>query len=301
MGSMKEYWMETRPDYEISFSCPSCDCKILSSIRAPSLEEYADEESTEETIEKIECLYCDATWTVELIATKDDLVATVLDRPSTPVSFSEIDWSNDGYWEDYPEPEPDPHSIFKEALEGWRKLLGTIGDENGGASSENRMLLIQLYSIVEAYLSDAIVGLALRDRSVQTNLISVIESLKDKSVTLSTVAERPEIVRDMVKEALQKSSFHSLVNVNSMCIKALERPILPAEKADRDMLLASVELRHDCVHRNGRDKAGNVHNRITIQYLQRLGRMFRRLASGLDERIREIDFNRQLSVLDGKS
>ncbi|WP_037461908.1 hypothetical protein [Sinorhizobium fredii] len=291
---MKEYWLATRPDTEISFACPFCANVVSGGVQTPTLEMPGDVEA--ESSEQIECLQCDKTWAVDLVATKDGLTATILEHPSTPVTLSDILWDSD-YWEDSPEPEPRPHGIFEDAYREWQKHLVTIGDKNSGSASQNRMLLVQLYSIVEAYLADAILGLALRDRAVQAKLISVIPSLKDKTVSLATVAETPEIVRDMVKNALQATSFHSLVNVNSMCIKVLGKPILPEKKADRDMLLASVDVRHDCVHRNGRDKDSKVRDDITNEYLERLGRHFSRLASALDEYITTVDFDRQLSVL----
>jgi hypothetical protein len=154
-----------------------------------------------ESSEQIECHRCDATWSVDLIATKDGLTATVLEDPSWQVDLREIEYDSD-YWEDYPEPEPHRFGIFTDPYKAWRVLLGTFGDEKSGSASENRMLLVQLCSIVEAYLSESILGLALRDRTVQAKLISVMPSLRDKTVSLSTVAETPDIVRDMIATLL---------------------------------------------------------------------------------------------------
>lgn len=295
MGLIKEHWLETRPSYEVSFVCHSCGDPVTKNVRV-ALFDGESGDDPEETNVEVECQHCEATWAVDIHSSGGDLHAAIAGHPSIAVDLSEIDGIGE-YWENYPEPEPEPHRIFQDAHAEWRLLLGVLSNDQGGASSENRMLLIQLYSILEAYLSDAIVGLALRNTNIQARLISVMPSLKDKTVSLSMVAHNPEIVRDMVKSALQETSFHSLVNVNGMCIAALGRPILPQDKADRDLLLASVELRHDCVHRNGRDKKGKIRTEISQRYLQKLGRGFQVLASVLDDHIREIDFQRQFAML----
>lgn len=299
MGSMKEHWIETRHDCEVSFACPSCGRNVSASVRAPSVDGDMRSDATEEASEVLECLYCDTDWAVDLVATNEGLSATILDHPSAQVHLSTIDWSSDEHWEDYPEPEPEPHGIFEQAFKEWRVLLGTIGNEKSGSSSENRMLLVQLYAIVEAYLSDAIVGLALRDRVIRAKLISAIPSLSGKTVSLTTLAEKPEIVWDMVKSALQETSFHSLNNVDGICKRALGSSILPKEKINRDILISSVSLRHDCVHRNGRTKDGNLRDEITSQYLHKLGRLISGLAYDLDVRIGEIDLERRLSTMFG--
>lgn len=298
MGSAKEQWLETRPDYSISIDCPKCRRHIWSNVRAPEVEDRYEDEVDEQS-ETIECPYCDSTWSVDLTATSTSLTALVLEYPEVEVSFEPIDWSNDR-WDDYPDPEPDPHEIFVNAHRDWRSSVREVANSHNGAASRNRMLFVQLYSIVEAYLSDAIVGLALRDTGVQARLIPVMPALKDKTVSLVSLAGNPNILREMVRSVLQEASFHSLGNVNSITLAAISKPILPQDKAERALLMASIDLRHDCVHRNGRRKDGTERDEVTRAYLETMGRLFRTLAYDLNATISQVDVARQLSVLAGK-
>jgi hypothetical protein len=48
------------------------------------------------------------------------------------------------------------------------------------------------------------------------------------------------------------------------------------------MILMSGSKRHNCVHRNGRDKEGNRHDDITSNYLRKLGGLFEGIAEALE-------------------
>lgn len=294
MGLVKEHWMMTRPDHEISFTCPDCGGPAAAYVRVPSVDEGSRDEVYDEDQEEIDCLICDNFWIVEMYADNKGLRLELSGHPDVDVKASPLE----DKWDDDPLPEPGAHSIFEDALQEWRVLLVIFADEKDGAASQNRMLFTHLYSIVEAYLSDAIISLAMQDIKVQARMIKVLPILKNKTVSLETIAENPEILRDMVRSALQDVSFHNLTNVNNICRVVLGKPLLPNFKEDRDLLVASIQMRHDCVHRNGRDKDGKHHDTITHTYLAKLGKLFKQMAMDLDERILHINVERNFDDLD---
>ncbi|MBZ9810718.1 hypothetical protein [Mesorhizobium sp. ESP-6-2] len=300
MGSAKEYWMMTRPDHEVSFRCPDCGHLAAAHVRVPSVDEGSRDSVSDERVEEIECLNCDSSWTLEMCADNKGLRLELFGYPAVDISASPLDISDDN-WDDDPPPEPDAHSIFDNALQEWRVLLGTFSDEKDGDASENRMLFTHLFSIVEAYLSDAIISLAMADTKVQARMIKVLPILKDKTVSLETIAGNPNIVRDMVRSALQDVSFHNLINVDKICGVALGKPLLPDLKDDRDLLVASIQMRHDCVHRNGRDKSGKRHDIITNTYLAKLGKLFKQMATDLDARILHMNIERNFEDPDQRA
>jgi hypothetical protein len=284
MGLAKQHWMMTRPDHEVSFNCPDCGGPAAAFVRVPSVDEGSRDDVSDQGLEEIECLRCGSPWILEMDADNKGLRLELSGYPDVDVSASPVDFGDDE-WDYDPLPEPGAHSIFENALQEWHVLLETFSNENDGAASENRMLFAHLYSIVEAYLSDAIVSLAMQDSKVQARMIKVLPVLKNKTVSLETIAENPNVVRDMVRSALQDVSFHNLANVNSICCVALGKPLLPDSKEERDVLVASIQVRHDCVHRNGCDKNGKRHDTITYAYLARLRKLFKQMAMHLDARI----------------
>ncbi|MDL2403944.1 hypothetical protein [Rhizobium mayense] len=288
MGSMKEQisddeWLdeEFEPDFdiEVKFLCPECHHPATSILLTPS-------EWTGETVGEVSCLNSEEAhnWTVRIVKNRGELTAHLDDRDDVEVSLHLPGVPEDWY---EPSPEPGAYGIFLRAMAEWRYTVGEIGSFDG-ESSRNRMLFSNLYSIVEAYLSDTIIGAAIVDVSVQRQMLKLDDlKLKDKQLSLETVLAKPNIVRDMIKTTLQGISFHNLVLVNQMCANAFGSSILPSEKDDRKMILMSVSKRHDCVHRNGRDKEGNRHDDITSDYLRKLAGLFEGMAEALESAMSE--------------
>lgn len=298
MGSAKEYWLETRPDHELTFTCPKCGYPCASWVRPPDLLQCTEDEDGDYSVENVNCMRCGSGWQVEITPRHESYSVSIANHSEANVTLNALDMSDDEpYWEDLPEPEPQPHDIFQAALKDWWTLLGRIGDKEAGSASVNRMLFIQLFSIFEAYLFDEIVGLAIRDGAVQKAIVNTLPSLKKQTVSLSTVAEKPNLVRDEVRGALQRVSFHNLPLVDSICTNALGKPLLPAAKETRDLLNQGVTSRHDCVHRNGYDIRGNLISTVTVDWLVMLSKQFESMAGSLTSQIDRIDTSRRLEML----
>ncbi|MBB3520980.1 hypothetical protein [Rhizobium sp. BK456] len=277
MSSVKEYLHEvwSQVDVEVTFTCPHCRNPISKWLKV------AGDEA--EQFEEVACEYDEDedAWTV-IIRHDENVWSAELEKAADVDVTIKVD---DTYDWDEPEPEPDAYGIFRRALTDWRSNVRELGTPFG-ASSRNRMLFVTAYSILEAYLSDAIIGSAMEDVSVQRKMLK-LDGLKDKQISLETILDNPDIVREMVKTTLQGMSFHNLRAVNGMCESCFGKPILPRDKDDRALVMKSVDKRHDCVHRNGVDKEGNTHDDLTDDYLQKLGDIFAEMADSLDNAIRD--------------
>jgi hypothetical protein len=282
MGAMKELMIEHMSarsgtlKLDVSFLCPICSHPAAAWVDMAADEDYLAEE--------VECLNREDShsWTVELQDTATGVRGRISKHPGVDVSVTPLDTSDD--WDD-PLPEPGSYGIFLEALEEWRYNVTDLGEEDGG-SSRNRMLFTTLYSIVEAYLSDTIIGAAIADTTVQRHMLK-LEGLKGTVVSLETILDKPTIVRDLVKTALQAMSFHNLPVVNGIAKVAFGKPILPDDAGDRALVMKSIDKRHDCVHRNGKDKEDNQHTDITVDYLRKLGVIFEAMAEGLENAMQD--------------
>lgn len=294
MSSVKEYMHElwSQVDAEVTFECPHCRNPVSKWLKVAGedpeqFEEVACEFDEDEDAFTVIIRHDENGWTAEL---EED--------PEVEVTINVDDSRNDDW--DEPDPEPGAYGIFLNAMSDWRRNVFDLSTP-GGASSRNRMLFTTLYSILEAYLSDAIVGSALVDVPVQRRLLKLKElDLLDKKLSLDTVLENPNVVRDMLRAVLQKFSFHKLVLVSRIAEVAFGKPILPRDQEYRALAVDSVHKRHDCVHRNGFDTEGNQHMDITQDYLNRLGKIFEGMALDLEEAIRYAEAKKFFENLDAK-
>ncbi len=278
MSSVKEYMHElwSQVDAEVTFTCPHCRNPVSKWLKIAG--------DDPEQFEEVACEFDEDedAWTVIIRHDENGWSAELEEDPDVDVTIN-VDDSYEDWYES--EPEPGAYGIFCDAMGDWKRNLLELSTP-GGASSRNRMLFGTLYSIAEAYFSDAIIGMAEIDTNLQRQMLK-LKSLKDRRVTLTTVLQKPTIVRDMVKTALQALSFHDLKQVNWISEKAFKKSILPRDQEDRKLILMSVGKRHDCIHRNGRDKDGNQHDDITSDYLKKVGAIFESMAETLEEAIRD--------------
>lgn len=292
MSSVKEYMHElwSQVDAEVTFTCPHCRNPISKWLKIAG--------DDPEQFEEVACEFDEDedAWTVIIRHDENGWSAELEKDPDVEVTIN-VDESYDD-WEE-PEPEPGAYGIFRDAMGDWRRNVFELSTP-GGASSRNRMLFTTLYSILEAYLSDTIIGSALVDVPVQRRLIKLKElDLHDKQLSLDIVLENPNVVRDMLRAVLQKFSFHKLVPVSRIAEVAFGRPILPRDQEDRVLAVESVQKRHDCVHRNGVDTEGNQHTDITREYLNKMGEIFEGVAVALEEAIRDAMARRFFEDIDG--
>lgn len=285
-----EKWAAEPVDIEVTFLCPQCGHPAAAWLKVPGDDEdYAEEVSCLNSEE-------DHEWTVRLRKKNGIRTAYLEGQPGFKVSIHELDTSDDDW--DEPLPEPGAYGIFLDAMREWRTNVSALGELDGG-SSRNRMLFGTLYSIIEAYFADAIIGSALVDVKVQRQLIKLEElGLHDKQLSLDTVLDKPTIVRDMIRGTLQGLSFHKLIMVSRISEIAFGKPILPRDKDDRALAIRSVDKRHDCVHRNGVDKQGNKHTDITLDYLTKMGSILEEMAQSLENAMRDAQAMRLFEDLD---
>jgi len=281
MGSMSELmiqqWEAEPDDVEVSFLCPHCGHPAAAWLKVPG--------DDDDYVDEVSCLNpeTDHEYTVRLRRKNGIRSASIEGHPGIPVSVRDLDTTHDEEddW-DEPLPEPGAYGIFRDAMREWNGNVSALSEIDGG-SSRNRMLFGTLYSIVEAYFADSIIGAALENVKIQKQLIKLEElGLHDKQITLDTVLEKPTIVRDMIRATLQGLSFHKLIMVSRISETAFGKPILPQDKDDRSLAIKSVDKRHDCVHRNGVDKQGNKHTDITQDYLRKIGSIFEKMAESLE-------------------
>jgi hypothetical protein len=278
-------------EFHIIANCPVCRVPADAwPSGLPKVKWTADgHRDTTEQIE-LECETCGHEFDVTVRAHKDGWEVFLTDDSSARVILEHFAYDD---WIDEVPVETHPKAIFDEAIREWSGLLVAIADRKSGSAGINRMLLVQLFSILEAYLADAVIKLVYDDPRVAAAIIPWHTELKNEQISLARVATEPTLMRDLVVAQLRKTQFHRLGFVNGMLRASIDHQILPKHKGQRDMLLRSVERRHDCAHRNGRDKNGLLSADLTIGYLQNLASHFKDMVVALAARVQEVTAERQ--------
>lgn len=280
MGQMKEYMIEimSQLDVEIEFLCPVCGQPVSVSFKM--------DPDNDQHHEDVTCLNDEDEheWTVVVLHQEGRYTAAIVEDPEINVSL-EVDDHAD-FWEE-PDPEPNSYKIFQTAMREWDRNVDQLSVP-AGDSSRNRMLFITLYAIAESYFSDAVNGNVVLEQAVQKQLLKTKGlGLADIKISLETILDKPDIVRDRIGIALKSLSYHNLLVVDAVSKLAFGIMILPKDPRERGVAVGSVRKRHDCVHRNGFDSDGTRHVDITPQYLRDLGSIFEGMASTLEDAIKD--------------
>lgn len=119
----------------------------------------------------------------------------------------------------------------------------------------NRMLLVQYFSAIEAYLSDHLIRLVLDDPMAMSALVKGNKEWVADKIEVVELASNPNAIRDWVHMRLRELVYHNFVKIDHYYRSALGSTIFPDE-ATKKTLMEFVSVRHDCVHRYGRDHDG---------------------------------------------
>lgn len=279
-----------KEEFRITAHCPTCGtpCETwLTEVPSADLtaETAHDGESTEDI--EMECTECGESFSMTIRAMWVGWEVFYTNEPTKMGTIEHLDYGYDE-WLEQTEPETQPRTVFDMAIHEWSDLVHRLADRSDGGAGINRMLFMQLFSITEAYLSDAIQRLAFDYEEVAKAIVIWNPKLAKENITLKTVAEKPDIVRDKVIESLRRMQYHNFETIDGLTNAVLQHHILPAgkeSKVERDTIVASVIWRHHCVHRNGRDLEGHMVDGITIQYLDQMSGRLITMASDLDAAI----------------
>lgn len=184
-------------------------------------------------------------------------------------------------WLSYPPPS-NPYEIFIESHNQAGRLLTEYG-QTCGNSLLNRMVFSHQITALEAYLGDTLINEVMKNKAALLGIIDA-DDLKDKKFTLASIANSPNLVRETVQTVLRDILYHNLSKVNFLYKAAFNVDILTLTNK-KPSLFRAIELRHDCVHRNGFDKEGNEHKIFTKNLVQETAEVIRNFVDSIEESI----------------
>lgn len=201
-------------------------------------------------------------------------------RPDETAEDAEPDFLDGGQdeWID-DEPSDHPRARFDESYGYCEGLLSELGDPDL-STPFNRMVFTQHVTALEVYLGDTLKNRVEADNAAVVRLASNLEDLNKENFKLREIAKDPYLVQRKVRIFLSGILYHDLGVVNRLYFTAFGFNILTP--VNRDDLLKAVQLRHDCVHRNGYDSEGKFLEVFTKRFVQDTAEKIRRFVIHVD-------------------
>lgn len=155
-----------------------------------------------------------------------------------------------------------------------------------------RMCYSGIITIMEAYLSDIFIT-SVKHLPVRRRFVEKYEKFQSsKKEPLSEVFKLLDRLDQTIEEELFKLSFHHIPTVTKLYQECLHIEF-PADM--KEQIGKAVSLRHDIVHRNGRNTQGQSHT-IMLKDVKELDLLIRGFISYIDARILDA-FSRSFDLL----
>lgn len=299
MGRAKQLMMEMEEaqweEADVSFCCPNCEYDVEGSTSLPVVYEQGGEEHLPISIR---CFSCDLTFegwvktdwfTCEIEL--DEYPEVVVNASPARGSISDYEEYDHDYFEWLEHQELSSRPILK-------AFLGTIDDVAALADQVSldpkpqmlaRMLLAQTVTALEVFLSDTLILAVLSHKAVQEKLLrSRSLEIGTKQFNLMDALGVEDFAKEKLLEHLRSVSFHNLTKVSNLYRIGMGVTILPEDDA-AEVIQKAIKIRHDCVHRNGKNQETGELNVVTQQSLRHLTDTLSRMVRSVDDQVRAFD------------
>ena len=283
----KDALIRHRYKSDISFDCPKCGAKTHETIDVPEPAWVADRASDMTADEDLDivCEECNEGFWVHVHVAGGHCDITFNDFPNSKIEASH------GYY-DGPDPDDewfddvisdDPYNVFMSSYDECTQYLVLHGGD--GFSLLNRMVFAQHISALEAYLSDTLIGQADDRNEVMLALLQNDKKLLDQKFGLKEFLDEPELVKKTVRKYLRGVIHHNLPAVDSLYRYAFNIDLFNLMGQERSgKLIQAIKYRHDCVHRNGKDKDDKKLDVFTKEYVTEIGKVTYDLVKSIEEK-----------------
>lgn len=141
---------------------------------------------------------------------------------------------------------------FGEAIDNIRQLM-QISINTNLQNAMNNNLYASVITTLETYLSDTFINAVLGDNAYIRRFVETTPSFKEESLKYSDLYKTMDELPIKVKEYLINFIWHNMPKVRNMY-----RDTLGIEMGNISDLIKSINIRHDIIHRNGKNKDGNI-------------------------------------------
>lgn len=239
-------------DYVIlKFKCPQCGTENETeklAVPTPDLTAETHSESCNSDYDEHECPECGTVFDIILsngIGGGDGEINGLDDEYSPEVieGFSEEEVYEDFksmYFSNHVRDTVEVLDQIDSLDEPYRKLL-------------YRTLFANIISSMEAYLSDRLIQKVLSDAKYKRQFTEKFKDFQNEKIPLTNLFSMMDKIDSHIRKSLREIIYHNLDRV-----KPIYKSVLNIDLGDIGILMKDVTVRHDIVHRNGKDKDGNM-------------------------------------------
>jgi len=170
------------------------------------------------------------------------------------------------------------HSIAIENFNDIKEIINSF-EKIGAPDILPRILFANAITVFEAYLSDTIIYFITNFEALIRKFVESDEefSSRRKKISLSEIFKVRDGLSEDVRSHIQQLTYHNLKKT-----KLLYKNLLGIElPSNTSKIESKVNIRHDIIHRNGRNLKGIIHNIKVKDVLE--------LINEIEETVNEID------------
>ncbi len=143
----------------------------------------------------------------------------------------------------------DTHSDTEKALDAIEGLSQDIKD------NFYRLLYANIISKLEVFLCDTIVSYVLSCEAHKQTFVQKYKPLAEQKFPMKSIYAKYNSLDKIIKGALTSIVYHDLDLVRKLYKNVADIDLAPTKEIED-----AIDIRHDIVHRNGKDKDGNMLN-----------------------------------------
>ncbi|MBD2096485.1 hypothetical protein H6F90_15205 [Trichocoleus sp. FACHB-591] len=147
----------------------------------------------------------------------------------------------------------------------------------------NRMLYANIITAMESYLSDAFIKIVLSKEERLRRFVETTKEFQNQKISLSDIFIKMDGLKGEVTDYLTALSFHNLPKVEAL-YKASLGVEFPKDSTKR--INKAIAIRHDIVHRNGKNNNDGNHRKIGHDDIKSLAAEVKRFLREVDKQLR---------------
>lgn len=279
----------------VRWNCPKCEHINVQEVAVPEVS-FAAEEISDTTGEgdiELSCDNCHEDFFGYAYSSFYEVIFAMNDPVGFEVRGDPPMYEPDP--DDYYPPPRDPFSNAMEALNHLRPMIDNGDDPaRGDPQFGNRLVFSGAVAALEAYLGDTIRN-ALGGNSKILIKFSVTNDVMKKvplTVKMDELEHDPTILKDTVEKRLRavvdqhlrEILYHNIAKVTSIYKSAFDFELIE-DADDRAALFSYMQLRHDCVHRNGADQGDRKHTLFDAAFVTQAIAVIDRTVQHIERRV----------------
>lgn len=175
----------------------------------------------------------------------------------------------------------DFYKNFDESISSLELLLTTEIGEKKQKQLLYNMIYANIITSLETYLSDAFINTVTKNQEYIRKFVKTFKDFNNYKIEYSSIFEEFEAIKEKVTKTLLDVIYHNIGKVKGMYKDTLgvELP------KDLTILGKAIGIRHDIVHRNGKDKNGNIRE-LTIDDINTLISHVKNFVKQIDDQLK---------------